>query len=56
MTVEMFVHMLSSYPEDMEIMIECPNGMLVEPKIRYIREMPFMYDSAIKSLVLTGRE
>lgn len=55
MTVGEFIRDLQAYPLDMLIEIECPNGLLVEPQVKYVRETPFVYNSAIKSLVLTGR-
>lgn len=34
MTIKEFIKVLRNYPQNAEIEIECPNGLLVEPKIK----------------------
>lgn len=54
MTVNELIDELRKHDPDKNIEIECPNGLLVEPKIKLVRETPFVFGE-VKSYVLTGR-
>ena len=55
MTIGELIRNLKTYPLEMEIEIECPNGLLVEPKIKVYREDMLNWNKPLK-YVLTGRE
>jgi hypothetical protein len=55
MTIGALVRELKGYPQDVEIEIECPNGMLVDPKIKFIHEDSMNPCSKVLGYVLTGR-
>ena len=56
MTLRDFVNYVKSYPDsilDKEILIECRNGLLVEPKLKFIRRDFFDPRSGILQIVIT---
>lgn len=58
MTLRNFLKQYSGFREgllDKEIQIECPNGLLVEPVIKFNKKDPFgpNTDDNIESLVIT---
>lgn len=55
MKIEQLIRLLKTYPLDQEIEIECPNALLVEPKIKNYREDLTNWNKPLK-YVISWRE
>jgi hypothetical protein len=53
--IDKLITLLEGYPKDAEIQIECPNGLLVDPKVLNIHEKDFDFSSKITGYVLGWR-
>jgi hypothetical protein len=56
MTIGELIRELSNYPKDKEIEIECPNGLLVRPRIKVMRESLSAFSEPVKSYVITWQD
>jgi hypothetical protein len=56
MTVAELIRELSSYQQDKEIEIECPNGLMVRPRIKRYCETMADIGKPTKSYVVTWRD
>jgi hypothetical protein len=55
-TIGQLIRELSWYPKDKEIEIECPNGLLVRPRIKVMRDSLFAFKYPVKSYVITWQD
>lgn len=46
---------ISADKRELPLVIECPNGMLVEPKIKMDIENPFTKEQKVKQMVICWR-
>jgi hypothetical protein len=53
MTVKQLIRSLNSLQQDKNIEVECPNGLLVDPDIKYFRQNPFDGDKFALKYIIT---